>query len=274
MKGEREAVHPVPMPKQRIGVVVPTLNSAATLTWTLCSLRNQKNVSVEIVVADSGSTDGTADICKFWDVRMIYVPPGNMYRAINAGLRQLDAEWITYLNSDDTVYADSYARLVTRGEEQHASFVYADCDFVDSEGRFLFVMKSPPPHRLPGLVRLSPLFSGRVGFGQPTAIYRKSVYEELGGFDEKYRNIGDTDFFYRLITSGLPVARLPRPSVAAFRLHASQLSNREGANMWKELASFRREMKVRASLGDFLDVVSWRLQNSPIYLWRLSGLRP
>jgi glycosyltransferase involved in cell wall biosynthesis len=262
------------MSKQRIGVVVPTLNSAATLTWTLCSLRNQKDVSVEIIVADSGSTDGTAGICKFWDVRMIYVPPGNMYRAINAGLRQLDAGWITYLNSDDTVYADSYARLVARGEEQHASFVYADCDFVDSEGRFLFVMKSPPPHRLPGLVRLSPLFSGRVGFGQPTAIYRKSVYEELGGFDEKYRNIGDTDFFYRLITSGLPVAKLPRPSVAAFRLHASQLSNREGANMWEELASFRREMKVRASLGDFLDVVSWRLQNSPIYLWRLSGLRP
>jgi glycosyltransferase involved in cell wall biosynthesis len=262
------------MPKAEIGVVVPTLNSAATLTWTLCSLRSQRDVSVEIIVADSGSVDGTADICKFWDVRTIYVPPGNMYRAINTGLRQLDAEWVTYLNSDDSVYSDSYARLVARGEEQHASFVYADCDFVDYEGRFLFVMKSPPPRRLPGLVRLSPLFGGRVGFGQPAAIYRKSVFEELGGFDEKYRNIGDTDFFFRLITSGRPVAKLHRPPVAAFRLHAAQLSNREGTNMWEELASFRKGTKVRASLGDFVDVVSWRLQNSPIYLWRLSGLRP
>jgi len=262
------------MAKGQIGVVVPTLNSAATLNWTLCSLRTQRDVSVKIIVADSGSTDETPDICKFWGVQTIYVPPGNMYRAINAGLRQFDTEWVTYLNSDDVVYPNSYARLVARGEEQHSSFVYADCDFVDSEGRFLFVMKSPPSHRIPGLVRLSPLFGGRVGFGQPTAIYRKSVYEELGGFDEKYRNIGDTDFFFRLITSGRPVAKLDRPPVAAFRLHESQLSNRLGANMREELSSFRRETKVRASLGDFLDVVSWRLQNSPIYLWRISGLRP
>jgi GT2 family glycosyltransferase len=197
-----------------------------------------------------------------------------MYRAINAGLHQMDSEWVTYLNSDDIVFADSYARLVAHGEEQHASFVYGDCDFVDYEGRFLFVMKSPPPDRLRGLVRLSPLFNGRVGFGQPAAIYRKSVFEELGGFDERYRNIGDTDFFFRLVMSGRPVAKMRRPPVAAFRLHPSQLSNRLAANMKDELTSFRKRMKVRASLGDFLDVLSWRLQNSPIYLWRLSKLRP
>lgn len=262
------------MPRPQIGVVVPTLNSAATLTWTLCSLRSQKDVSLEIIVADSGSVDRTLDICKFWDIRTIYVPPGNMYRAINAGLHQLDAEWVTYLNSDDVVFADSYARLVARGEEQQASFVYGDCDFVDNEGRFLFVMKSPPAGRLPGLVRLSPLFRGRVGFGQPAAIYRKNVFEELGGFDERYRNIGDTDFFFRLVTSGRPVAKLRRPPVAAFRLHPSQLSNRLAANMKEELALFRKRTKVPASPGDFLDVLSWRLQNSPIYLWRLSKLRP
>src|SRR5215469_16640666 len=101
------------MAKGQIGVVVPTLNSAATLHWTLCSLRTQRDVSIEIIVADSGSTDETPDICKFWGVQTIYVPPGNMYRAINAGLRQFDTEWVTYLNSDDVVYPNSYARLVT-----------------------------------------------------------------------------------------------------------------------------------------------------------------
>jgi len=262
------------MARAQIGVVVPTLNSAATLTWTLCALCNQKDITADIVVADSGSMDGTLDICKFWGVQTIYVPPGNMYRAINTGLRQLDAEWVTYLNSDDIVFADSYARLVARGEEKQASFVYGDCDFVDYQGRFLFVMKSPAPDRLPGLVRLSPVFGGRVGFGQPAAIYRKNVFEELGGFDERYRNIGDTDFFYRLVTSGRSVAKLNRPSVAAFRLHSLQLSNRLATNMNEELAAFRKRAKVQTSPKDFLDVLSWRLHNSPIYLWRLSHLRP
>jgi len=262
------------MPRPQIGVVIPTLNSASTLPWTLLSLRSQRSLVPQVIAADSGSQDGTLEICKSWGIETIYVPPGNMYKAINAGLRQIDAEWVTYLNSDDIVYPQSYARLMTRGEEQRASFVYGDCDFVDYEGRFLFVMKSPPANRLPGLVRLSPLFGGRVGFGQPAAIYRKSVFEELGGFDEQYRNIGDTDFFFRLVTSGRVVAKLHGPPVAAFRLHPSQLSNREGTNMRQELTHFRKRTRVRASPGDFLDVLAWRLQNSPIYVWRLLRMRP
>src|ERR1700676_1116984 len=111
------------MPKPQIGVVVPTLNSSATLMWTLCALPSQKDVTLEIIVADSGSEDGTLDICTSWDVPTIYVPPGNMYRAINVGLRLMHADWFTYLNSDDLVYPHSYARLLTLGEEKRASLV-------------------------------------------------------------------------------------------------------------------------------------------------------
>ena len=91
---------------------------------------------------------------------------------------------------------------------------------------------------------------------------------------EADRNIADSDFFFRFVTSGRAVAKLPRPSVAAFRLHESQLSVREGSNMMEELKSFQRETNVRVSLLDLLDVLRWRLQNSPVYLWRLSKLRP
>lgn len=261
------------MPKLQIGVVVPTLNSASTLPWTLCALRAQKDVSLDIVVADSGSTDATLELCKFWGVRTTYVPPGNMYRAINVGLREMDSDWVTYLNSDDIVYPQSYARLVGCGEAKRASLVYGDCDFVDHEGRFLFMVKSPPPGRLSGMARLTP-FSGRVGFIQPAAIYRRSAYEALEGFDERYRLISDCDFFFRLITSGCAMAMLPRPTVAAFRLHGTQLSRRESANLREELRSFQKKVNAKTSPWNFLALLSWRFQNSPIYLWRLSKLRP
>jgi len=262
------------MPKPQIGVVVPTLNSASTLQWTLCSLRSQRNVSLEIIVADSGSEDETLAICERWGVQTIYVPPGNMYRAINAGLRQLESEWVTYLNSDDMVYADSYARLVALGEQDGAAFVYGDCDFVDYEGRFLFTVKSPPARGLSGMVRVSPLFGGRVGFAQPASIYRRSTFQELSGFDERYSNIADYDFFFRLVTSGHAVAKLKRPAVAAFRLHAAQLSLRAAANLEDELTSFRKGVSVRTSPRDLLEMLFWRLRNSPTYVSRLMGLRP
>lgn len=244
-----------------IGVVVPTLNSAATLDWTLCSLRNQKDIHVEIVVADSGSQDGTLGICERWDAQTIYVPPGNIYRAINAGLRQMDTEWVAELNSDDLVYPNSYARIVACGEQRDAALVYGDCDFIDGEGRLLFREKSPQPSRLPGIFRC-----GRFGFQPMAAVFRKRVFDEFGGFDEKYLLVADADFFSRMVLSGRPVARVPGPAVAAFRLHERELSVRYASEMAVEKRLRRKALPERASVGDFFDLAYWRLQNLPSHL--------
>ncbi len=257
------------MEHPRLGIVVPTLNSAATLEWTLCALHGQRDIIPEIVVADSGSNDGTLEICKRWGVPTFYVPPGNMYQAINLGLRQMDMEWIAYMNSDDLVYPQSYARLLALGEQQKADAVYGDVDFVDYEGRFLFVVKVPSPSHLTGMFR-----RGLMGFQPAAAIFRRSVFEELGGFDEQFRLIADYDFFYRMNASGYKLAKAEGPAVAAFRVHPSQLSTRQAANMKDELKSFRKARNVRTSPLDLLDVFSWRLQNTPIYLWRLMKQRP
>src|SRR5207253_199231 len=71
----------------QVGIVIPTLNSARTLEWTLLSLLRQDGCEMRLVVADSNSSDGTLEICARWNVPVIQVPAGNMYRAINAGLR-------------------------------------------------------------------------------------------------------------------------------------------------------------------------------------------
>jgi len=257
------------MENPKLGIVVPTLNSSATLDWTLCALQGQRDITPVIVVADSGSQDGTLDICKKWGVQTFYVPPGNMYRAINVGLRQMGMEWISYMNSDDLVYPQSYARMLALGEQEGADAVYGDVDFVDCEGRFRFVVKVPSPERLGGMFRC-----GRMGFQPASAIFRRRVFQELGGFDEQYRLIAGYDFFYRLIISGYKAARIEPPSVAAFRTHSAQLSNRESGKMKAELEAFRKNMKVKTLRGDLIDVLCWRLQNSPIHLWRLMKQRP
>jgi glycosyltransferase involved in cell wall biosynthesis len=249
--------------KAHVGVVVPTLNSAATLDWTLCALRNQRGISTEIIVADSGSVDGTLEICKKWSVPVTYVPPGNIYRAINLGLRQLQTEWVAELNSDDFVHPHSYSRLVACGEQQRVDLVYGDCDFVDAEGRFLFTDRSAPQSRSKGIFRC-----GRFGFQPMAAVFRKRAFDDLGGFDEKYSLVADADFFSRLVLSGRPVAKVNAPAVAAFRLHERELSVWFAAEMAIE-KKLRRSALPRPSVRDFFDLAYWRLQNLPSHLINL-----
>lgn len=252
------------MTSAQIGIVVPTLNSAATLDWTLCALRNQRDIAVNVIVADSGSEDGTLEICKRWSVETIYVPPGTLYRAVNEGLRRMDTEWITYLNSDDIVYPDSYARLIAVGERTRAALVYGDCDYLSYDGRYLFTIKSPATTRMRGVLR-----GGIIGFAQPAAIFRRDAFVEVGGFDEQYRHIADYDFFFRLTFSGGELARLSNPSVAGFRLHAAQLSTREANVVTQELNRFRQAHGPDVSKRSFCDTLLWRFQNCPVYLQRL-----
>lgn len=257
------------MVQSKIGVVVPTLNSATTLEWALCSLRSQRGVSVEVVVVDSGSRDGTLAICKSWGVRTIYVPPGNLYRAINEGLRQMDTGWVACLPSDDMVYPDSYARLIAEGEQQQASLVYGDNDFIDLEGRFLFTLRRVQPDRIPGIQH----WGNNIGFPPHTAVWRRTVFEELGGFNERYRLASDYDFFYRLVSSGYSLAKLNGPTVAAFRRHRGQLSVHDLPAVLEEKRAIRASMGSGRPIGGLLDVLAFHLQNSPTHLWRLRSKR-
>jgi glycosyltransferase involved in cell wall biosynthesis len=253
------------MGSNSIGCIVPTLNSAETLEATLLSLKSQRGGDVEITVADSGSNDDTLEICRRHGVATVYVEPGNMYRAINAGLlSQGQSEWVSYLNSDDWLYPDSLARLIELGNSSHADVVYGDCDYTDGEGRFVYSFTAARPGRLMPLFRL-----GRMGFAQPAAIFRWNLYQRLNGFDERYRFKADADFFIRAIKAGAQFAALGGPPVCCFRLHPGQLSNQKRSLIEEEgrLIFGAPEMKPRGM--DFIALAQWRLKNLPHFLVRV-----
>lgn len=252
------------MSSPSISCVVPTLNSAATLDATLLSLRSQQNVKLELLVADSGSTDGTLEICRRWDAATIYVPPGSMYRAINAGLRQCRGEWFAYLNSDDLIFPDSFSRLIDCPKQSDAEVAYGNCDYLDEQGRFIYSFAAAEADML------LPLFRQRqMGFAQPAAIFRRQAYEQLNGFDESLLYRADADFFIRALLAGKTFAKLSGPSVASFRLHSKQFSNRGIQQTEIEASRIfgRQELKTRS--GDWLKLTAWRLKNLPHYTVRI-----
>ena len=245
-----------------ITVVVPTLNSVQTLEWTLFSLSTQQGCRATVIVADSGSTDGTLDLCRRYNVQIIYVPPGNMYRAINAGIKSASNHWVTYLNSDDLVYPYSYARLIQLAKETQSDIVYGSCDFVDWEGRFIHSYTPGHPYEL-----LSQFLDSQLSFTQPAAIFTRQLFDELGGFSEEYKLASDLDFFLRAVLAKKHISMLPGPTVACFRIHHKQSSQ----NIQQICAETRRIQNHFTYSKHFLrlDTFKWRIRNIPNYLIRI-----
>ena len=245
------------MNPRTITCVVPTLNGGATLDFTLASLLTQQGVELRVVVVDSGSTDDTLAICKRWGVETMYEPPGNMYKAINAGLATASSEWVAYVNSDDVLFGSALERLIDLGRSSSADLVYGDADFIDLDGRFLSSYASGRPHEL------LPLFRNHImGFVQPSVIYTAAAYRRLNGFDTQYRLGADADFFVRALLAGMKYAHLAKTTVTAFRLHAGQQTG-------KNLESFAVELKQifapigAPSMSDRVVLARWRTRNAP-----------
>jgi len=84
--------------KPVISVILPTLNEAAHIERTLCSLLDQKKdgFELEILVIDGGSSDGTVDLVEgFIDsgtVKLLQNPERNTPAAFNIGLRAAAGE--------------------------------------------------------------------------------------------------------------------------------------------------------------------------------------
>jgi glycosyltransferase involved in cell wall biosynthesis len=245
-----------------ITIAIPTLNSDQTLEWTLLSLKNQFDCRVRIIVVDSGSTDNTLELCKFFNVEVMYVEPGNMYRAINTGLERATTAWLGYLNSDDCVYLNSYSRLIEYGEKVSADIVYGGCDFIDNENRFIHSYTPAYPDEL-----LSNLLSGQMGFAQPAAIFQKKVFQKLEGFNEEFTLAADLDFFLRAATTKFRFGYWSGPPVACFRVRQGQLSQNH-TKMTDQIT------RIQANYDNprfryTVSLANWRLRNLPQYAVRI-----
>ena len=252
------------MTTPNISVVIPTLNSAWCLGETLQSIFGQDGSAARVLVADSDSTDDTRKLCGQFGIEVVNEPPGNMYRAINAGLRRCNTEWLAYTNADDPWYGDAHRRLLAAGSAEGADIVYGTCDCIDAHGRFLYSFDPPAPHQLGAFFRMA-----WMPFAQTTVVFRRSLFERLGGFDERYTLCADFDFFLRAHAAGARFGRVGGRPVSRWRLHDSQLSQRhaQAADAQKRESSARAEL--RATAADRLRILFWRVSNWRNYLERI-----
>ena len=252
-------------------VVTPTLWQSPWLDQTISSVSRLGRSFVHVFVAPHDSACGFIKSSE--SKRIIVEPRRGMYTAINSGLRQLAAEpweWFSYINDDD-VWLDGMKAALNAAEEGTVhGLIYGRVDLIDAYGHRLseHAVARRSNDALPLLAR------GIVPIMQPGTLIHRKVLEELGGFDETYSSAGDIDFLARALLAGHRLRFVNRP-VAAFRLHAGQISKNETLAFAEKARALRRirDSRLRRELGP---LVRFRLGNAGPYLeriWRFGPLR-
>lgn len=183
-----------------ITVAVPSYNQGRFLDAALTSIFTQ-NVPVEVFVLDGGSSDNSLEVIHKWEHKLAgwrsNVDNGQA-AAINEGIAQGKAPYVCWLNSDDWYLSGGLARLLeTLQQYPDSPAVYGQAlNVVEKTGRQYPVWVEPfNEHRM----------ALRCIISQPATLIRRSVWEAVGGVDEKLHMAMDYDIWWRLFKSAGPL---------------------------------------------------------------------
>jgi CDP-glycerol glycerophosphotransferase len=134
MTGAQGSVGRVP----RVSVVVPIYDVEPYIEDCLASLQAQTLTDLEVVMVDDGSHDRGPDLAGEYveldrRFRLIRQANGGLGHARNVGVQHASGEFLAFLDSDDMVPPDAYARLLQALDISGADFATGDITRFDGQ---------------------------------------------------------------------------------------------------------------------------------------------
>jgi glycosyltransferase involved in cell wall biosynthesis len=227
---------------------MPAFNVEAFVGAAIDSVRTQTLSDFELVVVDDGSTDSTAGVVERHAredgrIRLLRQSNRGLSAARNTALQYATGEYIAILDSDDAwmpTFLESQVDILERRPE--IDIVTTNAWFVG--GAFDGKTASPYPDPRPEPNLLNLLKDEHAVFVM--CVFRRRIYEAIGGFDEEFRSNEDYDYWIRAAIAGFRFARNEMPA-AFYRRREDSLSADE-LRMLKGI--LRVYSKTRESLHD------------------------
>jgi glycosyltransferase involved in cell wall biosynthesis len=209
----------------RIALVTPVRNAVGHIEQTIRSVLDQSYPSLQYVIVDGGSTDGTIEIIRKYESRLFWwvsEPDHGMYDAINKGFAQTSGEFMGWISATDMLHHGSlFAVASVFRDMPHVEWITGVPTWFNESGFVTAVGKAPHWSRTRFLLGANRYIQ------QESTFWRRSLWERAGGHvDASRRNGSDFELWVRFFrhTKLYPVNTI----FGGFRTHPDSLGLKDG----------------------------------------------
>lgn len=203
-----------------VSIVLPVYNGARYLAESIQSCLDQTYANWELIIVDDASTDDTPAIIAGFAARdsrvrsLRHETNKRLPATLNDGFAQARGAYLTWTSDDNRYRPEALATLVRALDAKpDAAFVYAGYDVIDDDGRYVQTNHAQPPARFIQGYDAVPCF-----------LYRRAVYEELGGYADDLFLAEDYEYWLRIYATRHTMLPLP-DTLYEYRRHARSLTD-------------------------------------------------
>lgn len=208
-----------------VTIITANYNNAAFLDSMLTSVERQQYPTIEHIIIDDGSSDGSGEILKKYaernsSAKVIFNEKncGCVPRLRNQAVRLSNGKYIMNLDSDDLLYSDAVSTLVAKAESDDLSVCFGSMIYMDEHGspcKFKEFVGSPyKPGRL-----IKKMY---IAFPR---MYRRELYDMTSGYNEDLKIADDWDLYLRFEEKSDRFGWTGKRPLLSYRISGESLSN-------------------------------------------------
>jgi len=237
--------------KPHVSVIIPCYNRAAFLGEAIDSALAQTGVQVDVIVVDDGSTDDSRGVATRYAIAE-YVHQQNAGPSVarNHGLGRATTDFVIFLDADDRLMPTAAAKGIAVLEAQPAcAMASGQVRLMDEHGRCV----DEPPAWCPDGDPYRALLRGNYIWTPSAVTFRRRAVQDVGGFAPEFLGVEDWDLYLRIART-FPVV-CQSDTVAEYRRHPAQLSNRSAHMLRESVRALRRQVPALRSSAE---TAAWR----------------
>lgn len=235
-----------------VSVVIPTKDRRDRLARTLVTIQAQTHPNIEIVIADDGSSDGTAELVTgLRDERFVLarspVSEG-VAAARNRGIRASSGRWIAMCDDDDLWHPEKLSCQI--GALRASGTRWCFCAAVLVNDELEVISATPmPAEEAPGIVSYQKQLAWQncIPGGGSSVVAERTLIDEVGGFDEQLSMYADWDLWLRFVQRSEPV--MWREWGVLYVLHGDQMTHNRPGTLEELWAIKRKHKEFRRRMG-------------------------